>query len=247
MQSEVNDFFNELKSKFSKIVYKNKLLDETVHIKARILKAEEAIGRPQRKEFPLVKGEEKIIEASFKNAIGHAFTDQPSNFEGTLNAVLSLGLNTNKERAIFIATINAVMRYLGLVKNTRHCKNEEPELCAEELIRYIKQEYGNVKVGIIGFQPAFVDHLRKHFIIRVTDYNVKNIGKIKYNILIENGYIGNKNVLEWADVILATGSSVVNGSIVEILPYREKTIFYGVTIAGPAVLLGLKRFCVYSK
>lgn len=47
----------------------------------------------------------------------------------------------------------------------------------------------------------------------------------------------------WADIVFATGSTVVNGTIDEIAKARPDTVFYGVTIAGIAYLTGLSQFC----
>jgi hypothetical protein len=47
----------------------------------------------------------------------------------------------------------------------------------------------------------------------------------------------------WADVVFATGSTVVNGTIDAIVKDRPDTVFYGVTIAGIARLAGLRQFC----
>ncbi|MGQ4832585.1 MAG: Rossmann-like domain-containing protein [Candidatus Asgardarchaeia archaeon] len=236
-----------IRNKFREIANEKHILDDVVVVKARILTPEEAIGKPKRKDFPLVKGEEKMIEAEFNGAFGQAFTDQPSNFEGPLSDVLNLSLSSNKERAIFIATLNAVLRHLNLINQTKHCKNQEPEICSKKLVDFLKENFNPLKVGIIGFQPAFVDHLRRYFKVRVSDLNIKNIGKKKYGILIENGNKITEEIIEWADIVLATGSCVVNGTIDDILTYSKKhdkeVIFYGVTIAGAAYLLNLNRWC----
>ena len=47
----------------------------------------------------------------------------------------------------------------------------------------------------------------------------------------------------FADAIFATGSTAVNGTIDGILAVNPDTVFYGVTIAGVARLMGLKQFC----
>ena len=242
-----NNLFLLFIKKFRKIVMENDMLASRITVKARILTPQEAIGQPTRKEFPLVKGEEKMIEAEFRGSYGQAFTDEPSNFEGTIEDVLNMEFNSNKSRAILVATVNAVLRHLGVIEKTRHCKNEEPEICGKKLVTYLKDNFNPKKVGIIGFQPAFVDHLSKHFALRVTDLNPKNIGKKKYGVLIESGNDATEDVIQWADVVLATGSCVVNGTLDKIMKYAQKykktVIFYGVTIGGAAYLLDLVRWC----
>ncbi|RLG29411.1 hypothetical protein DRO03_07330 [Methanosarcinales archaeon] len=46
---------------------------------------------------------------------------------------------------------------------------------------------------------------------------------------------------------LVTGTTVVNGTLEPILEItQEKAVFYGISIAGVAELLGLERFCPRS-
>jgi len=235
--------FNVLRRTFGEIIRKHGLEEENIAIKIRPLSKEEAIGKLSDKEFALVRGEEVLVEAVFRDAVGQAFTDEPSNFYGRLRDIISLSLASNKERALFIASLNAVMKHLGLIKNTRHCKNSGPWICAEKLAEYIRQIYGKPKVAIIGYQPALVKTLSKYFKVRVTDMCEKNIGKIKFGILVES-YLKNVEVSSWADIVLATGSMIVNDTLHEIMLFKEKTILYGVTCAGAAKILKFKRWCI---
>ena len=50
-------------------------------------------------------------------------------------------------------------------------------------------------------------------------------------------------MLDWCDLALVMGTTVVNGTLEPIL---EKAVFYGISIAGVAELLGLERFCPRS-
>jgi hypothetical protein len=50
-------------------------------------------------------------------------------------------------------------------------------------------------------------------------------------------------LLEGAGCAFVTGSTVVNGTIAQFLDLGIPTVFFGVTIAGPAVVLGLRRYC----
>jgi hypothetical protein len=55
------------------------------------------------------------------------------------------------------------------------------------------------------------------------------------------------SVLWWCDLALVTGTTVVNGTIGSILEVAgAKAVFYGISIAGIARLLGLERFCPRS-
>jgi len=102
--------YDMLKKELEKMA--TQMLDDTVKvISSRPLTPEEAIGRPDRTDYPILKGKEFMIEATFRDAKGQAFTDMPGNFQSTLQDILDLELKDNFERAVFIAGFNAVMRY----------------------------------------------------------------------------------------------------------------------------------------
>ncbi|MCE5284994.1 MAG: hypothetical protein LLG02_03980, partial [Pelosinus sp.] len=205
-----------------------------------------AIGKPVRDNYPLLKGKEVLIEARFYGEIGQAYTDQPGTFEGTLGEVLMLPLDTNFHRAIFIATLNALMRSINEVESTIHCKGKEPDLCAKQLPIYIQQKFGNPKIAFIGFQPALIEALHNAaFDLKVTDLNPDNIGQVHAGIHIDDGAL-NAEYARWADVVLATGSVLVNNTYHE-LQQDKPIIYYGVTAAGLASMFDLPRICFYGR
>ncbi len=243
--------YAKLKTALIDLAEKNGLLESEVNITAKILTPEEAIGKTERKDFPLLQGKEFLIQADFKNALGQAFTDAPGNFKGKLKEILELKLTNNGERALFIATLNAVMRYVDAAYKTIHCKNKEPELCAREIARTIIDKYSaNVKIGIVGFQPAIIDYFSKGLPaknIKVADLDKENINKIKYGILIWDGRKKTEELFKTCDVILATGSTVVNDSLSQLIAlsekYKKPLYLYGTTIAGAGKILNLERLC----
>ncbi len=83
--------------------------------------------------------------------------------------------------------------------------------------------------------------------MRVVDMDKNNIDKEKYNVLIEDAENKTEEVMRWCDLLLITGSTIANGSIVNFLEVDKPTIYYGTTIAGAAEILGLNRFCECSK
>ncbi len=246
--------YTKLKTALIDLAEKNGLLESEINITAKILTSEEAIGKTERKDFPLLQGKEFLIQADFKNAQGQAFTDAPANFKGKLNKILELELTENRNRALFIATLNAVMRYVGAADKTIHCKNKEPELCAEEIVRTIIDRYSaDIKIGIIGFQPAIIDNFSKNLPIqnlKVIDLDKDNINKKKYGVLIWDGRKMAEELFKISDVILATGSSVVNDSLSQLISLAEKyqkpLYLYGTTIAGVGKILNLQRLCFQS-
>ncbi|SFR08652.1 Rossmann-like domain-containing protein [Desulfoscipio geothermicus] len=234
--------YDRLQEKLRQISEEYGLLEREVHIvSARTLSPEESIGNPERQDFPLVKGREVMIEARFLDGVGQAFTDMPGKFSGTVREVLELGLSDNFERAIFIATINAVLKHLKWIDRTVHCKNEEPEECARNLVKYVEKISTCPRIAFIGLQPAMVDNLARHFPIRVTDLDPENVGRYKYGVLVE--HVDNtEEVLNWSNIVFATGSTLVNNTYKSIL--KEKpVVFYGVTVAGIAYFTGCQKYC----
>ena len=239
------EFYSELMKRFRKIVEDNNLLEQEIIITGRPLTAEEAIGKPKRQDFPIIKGKEKLMQAEFKGAKGQAFTDMAGNFKGTLQQVLNMLLTNNFDRAVLIASMNAVCRYLGLIDRTVHCHDEQPEQCAAELVEQIKRDFGIPRVALIGYQPAMLEKLAAFFPLRVVDLDPDNIGKIKSGVQVE-GYEATDEVLEWCDVIAATGSTVVNSTITAYCK-QKPVYFFGTTGAAACHLMGLQCFCALGE
>ena len=187
-----------------------------------------------------------MVQAECAGSLGQAFTDAPMVFHGTLEEVCALDLNSSSHnRGIFIASLNAVMKHLGIVDCTVHCKNDTPELCARDASAYIHEHFQNPKIGLIGYQPSLLERLSAEFELRVVDLNPDNIGQTRYGVVVEDGTLEaiQKDVCDWAELILCTGSTVCNGTIVNYLPLKEKVLFYGTSLAGAAQLMGLSRLC----
>ena len=246
----VKNTLEQVKEEFHRIVADNHLGDEKVVVTAGVLSAKQAIGTPDRRDYALLEGKEAMIEAQFIDSFGQAFTDRPVNFNGHLDDVLDMSLVTSQERAIFVATLNAVTAHLGMVTGLRHCHNEEPEECARQIAEYIYNKFGKVKVGLIGLQPAILENLVNTFgsaNVRCTDLNSKNIGSTKYGAEIWDGRTETRGLIAWCDIVLVTSSTIVNNSFDAINSYafnlEKPLIIFGVSGAGASVLLGLERVC----
>ena len=233
-----------IREKFIKLIKEHGLEGEKVIVRTAALSAEQAIGSPEDKDYPLVKGVERLMQAEFRGTKGQAFTDMYGDFTGRLADIATMELKNNFRRAIFISSLNAVMNHLGLIKQTVHCKDKQPRECATELASYIKENYGQPKIAMVGFQPRMVEALAKQFEIRVTDMDQENIGQEKFGVKIDDPRRTKEN-LEWCDIALVTGTTIVNDTIDQFL-IAKPVVFYGVTIAGAAKLQGLKRFCPFG-
>jgi hypothetical protein len=239
------EVYSMLGKYFMDLVKENQFESEDVIIRARPLTPEEAIGNPEDKDYPLIIGRERMMQAKFRNTCGQAYTDMYGNYSGKLVAIASMELKNNFRRAIFIASLNAVMRYLGLVDKTMHCKDNEPRECSSKLVEYIKNKYGHPKIAMVGLQPRMVESLAKSFEIKVTDMDYANINSEKFGVVIQSPE-KTKEYLDWCDLIVVTGSTIVNETINDFLT-GKLVIFYGVTIAGAAKVLGLEDFCYCGK
>ena len=239
-------FFTNLLEKFREIVKEHNFASEEISVSGKVLSNEEAIGNPDRKDFPLLTGKERLMQAEFKGFKGQAFSDMPGPFHGTIASIIEKEPENNWERAVLIATINAVCAYLGIADKTIHCKDNEPEECAKQLTTHIRENYGDAKIALVGLQPSMLEALSAEFTVRNLDLDKDKIGSIKFGVEIEDGIAKKDQVLDWCDVIVATGSTSANGSIVNYLN-QKPVLFYGTTVSGTATLMNLPRFCVCAK
>lgn len=247
-------FLENSKIKLAEIVTKNVLLDAQVSILVKTLTPEEAIGEPGRRDFPITLGKERVLEAEIRGAKVHVFTDSPIEFVGDLQSVLNLPLTSNKERSIYLCALNAVLKYLNLIEKTIHCRDEDPERCGEKITSRLLEWYGGrIKIGIIGLNPAIAENLVKTFgleNIRITDLNKQNIDSLKYGVRVWDGHEMTEELIKQSDVILITGTTIVNGTFDHAIQYvrnfRKDYLIYGVTGAGICKMMGLNSICPYS-
>lgn len=236
------DILEKTRKELVKIIDEMSWQDEAVDIvSARPLTPDEAIGSPDRDDYPILKGKETMLEASFRGCKGQAFTDQAGNYNGTLMDIINLPLKSNFERAVFIATTNAILRAQGKIDKTIHCRDKEPRECAQEFTRYISNRFGNPRIAFVGFQPGMITELSKKFELRVVDLDPDNIGKQCGEAVVED-VSHTKEIIDWGDIILATGSTSANDSIKNFI-VDKPAIFYGVTVSGLAYLNDLDQFC----
>ncbi len=239
MSKKINEI---LKSKFIDIVKSKNLTDEKITIKTKVLSETEAIGNPINKDYPLLLGKERLMQARYKGSTGVAFSDIYGNYEDSLYNILEMKLTNNYRRAIFISVLNAVLKDLGLIERTAHCKNDELLLCRDQLEMFVKDKFGSPSILMIGFQPRFAEVLSEKFSTVILDMDRKNIGKKIKNSSIESDQNWEKYINNH-DLIFVTGSAFVNDTASNFILSGKTTVFYGVTCAGPCYLLGLPRYC----
>jgi hypothetical protein len=238
------DVYHEITKKMLSICRDENLLAEPVRVRARVLTTEEAIGNPDAEDFPLQKGKERLMQAEFFDSVGQAFTDRYGDFEGILEEVFQMRLENNFRRAVFVASLNAVLRHTKGIAGTVHCRDEGPRDCAVKMVHYVKERFGSVKIALVGFQPRMVEYLAGEFPLRVLDLDPDNIDTQKFGVMIE-GPEKTQDAVAWADLLLVTGTTLVNNTVADFLNGKP-LIFYGTTIAGAAHLMNWERFCASS-
>ncbi len=236
----MSDILDHFIAEMKVLISRHSLEHEMVSVIARPLTPQEAIGRPTHDDYPLLKGKERMMEASFQNTRGQAYSDHTGNFSGSLTVVLNLSMDSNFHRALLIATANAVLRNIGMIEKSCHCKDHDPQRCAL-LLKDALKPYSPQRVGMIGDQPRLLEELSRRYEVRLCDMDPENIGTVKSGIIVEDA-AAYKEITEWADLILATGTTLVNDTIDRFMG-RVPVLFYGITISGAATLFGLNHFC----
>lgn len=231
--------YEELKAVLRSKMHEHDLTGYNISVRFNALSASQAIGTPGHEDYPIMKGKEVMVEAVFEGSRGQAFTNEFKNADYLIDDLVDIRLDSNGNRASFIAGLNAVSKYLNLCDKTIHCRNNEPKECARYLYQYIGQAK---KVLLVGYQPRFVEELTQFCTVRVVDMDEDNIGLEACGVRIESPE-KTAGCIEWCDSILATGSTVVNGTIENILNQDKPVLFYGVTVSAAASLCDLNRFC----
>ncbi|MCB2192714.1 MAG: hypothetical protein KQI62_14185 [Deltaproteobacteria bacterium] len=234
------------RKKFAEIANQEGLLKQEVLVKVKPLTTEQAIGTPERDDFPLQKGKERIIEADFLGSQGQAFTDSFHNFKSDVSGLLGLELSDRFNASVFIAAANAVLRHLDLTDRTVHCRDKEPTQCAPQLVDYLRQAHPEAKrVALVGLQPAMAAALGKVYELAILDLDPDNLGRQVGGAKVRNGATDLEEVADWADILVSTGSTLSNLSMDQIRQAagEKPVVFFGITVSGAASLLGLERFC----
>ena len=250
MRKKENSILGTAKESFARILESEQMGDIEVSVRVIPLTPEEAIGDPNRRDFPIIVGKERVIEAEIRQSKGQAFTDFPRPYRGTLRDVMDLELRTNEERAVFIASLNATLGHLGLIQGTVHCKDEDPEQCALDIAETVEKRFAANSVGLIGLNPAIAERLIDRFgasNVRLTDLSRDNVGRERWGVEVWDGATRMKDLVKDVDVVLFTGTTLVNDTFDdiwgEIQSQGKAYLVYGITAAGVCFLLDFERIC----
>jgi len=233
------ELYTKLKEALRQEIEKHNLAGQNISVRCSALTVKEAIGTPEHNDYPIQKGREVMVEAIFNGSKGQAFSDEFENADYRIDDLLNISLDSNKNRAIFIAGLNAVFNHINLCTKTIHCRDKEPVECAS-VAENTLAEYK--KILLIGFQPRFLDKLSQNHQIRVIDLDADNIGRTVCGVVVESAD-STAEAIKWCDAIFATGSTIVNGTTKYFIDQNKPVIFYGTTISAAAEILNLTRYC----
>ena len=114
----------------------------------------------------------------------------------------------------------------------------------------LMDRHGRVEVGLVGLNPAIAERLVEVFgaeHVHITDLCGANIGQRRFGVLVNDGARHTGALIDASDVVLVTGTTLVNGTfdrIVERIKAGGKTfLVYGVTAAGVCKLTEIERIC----
>lgn len=243
----VTSTYEILRRKALQLIFNDKDLQHR-EFTAAPLTPEAAIGRSSCCDYVLLKGKERLLQAEIDGFVGQAFTDRPGYYQGQLNNVFNFPLEDNFERAVFISFLNALLRRQDVIQKSMHCRDESPAHCALLLSEHIKKVFEPGKVVLIGYQPRFAETLADSFALRINDLDPDNLGKtIKgaAGVSIESSAASEEN-MEWGDLVVVTGSSIINNTFPSFHLSNKPVLFFGTSIAVPAQVLGLNHFCPLS-
>jgi hypothetical protein len=239
----------QCRGKLRELIAGHQLDSAPVTVLAKPLTPEEAIGTPGRRDYPILEGKERVIEATVLGARGQAFTDSPSDFVGQLSGVVEMPLTSNQNRAIFLATMNALLSHMRLVEGTVHCKNDAPEKCSAEIAASARRQ-SVLKVGLIGLNPSIAEALVREFgadNVHITDLNPQNVGTRKFGVMVWDGHTQTHELVRASDLVIVTGTTMVNGTFDEILRLvrleNKQFVVFGITAAGVCKLMDMPRWC----
>lgn len=179
--------------------------------------------------------------ANFKGAKGEAYSETPADFYGTVEEAISLPCGKGIDARV-LAAINAVMTHLGLIGTGEF--SEEPaahRAYAEKIYNEVTEKYGKSNIILVGYDGYIVQRFMEEPLDFWTmDRNPDNVTKDRFDHVIVNSGKPNRDAcIEWGKILIVTGSTLCNGTIIPYLECGKDVKFYGITFAGAAKLLDL--------
>lgn len=236
----IQEIYDQIIERFRALPGVQDLLGEIIDIRAS--RRPEITLMPEGDVPSQVNRPEYCTFAKFKGAKGEAYSETPADFYGELGKVLEFPLAGKGIDARVLAAINAVMKYLGFINNGEF--SDEPEAhreYADQIYDEVTEKYGKSNIVLIGYDGYIVQRfMQEPLDFWTLDRNPDNITKDRFDHVIANsGKPSRDAAFAWAKILIVTGSTLCNGTILPYLECSNDVKFYGITFAGASKLLDL--------
>ena len=236
----IQEIYDKILKNFRALPGVTDLLDEIVEIHGS--RQPEKTLMPEGDVPSQVNRPEYCTYAKFKGVKGEAYSETPADFYGTLGELLEYPLAGKGIDARVLAAINAVMKHLGLLENATW--SDEPEArrqYANQIYDEVTEKYGKSNIILVGYDGYILQRFMEEPLDFWTmDRNPDNVTKDRFDHVIVNSGKPNRDAcIEWGKILIVTGSTLCNGTIIPYLECGKDVKFYGITFAGASKLLDL--------
>ncbi|MBR5930526.1 MAG: hypothetical protein IKZ95_00710 [Lachnospiraceae bacterium] len=238
----INELYQKILSGFYELDGAKALLNETVSVKKS--EEPERTLRPENDPPSTVARPEYCVTATLCGAKGEAYTEEPSDFSGTLQQALEIPPTEKGISAVTVAALNAAVNYLGLAPGA-FPKGEEARFSyADALCRYVTEHYGRSNIILVGYDGYLVKRFMDEGLDFWTmDRDPDHISQNRFqHVVVNNAKRNRDSSFVWGKYFIVTGSTLCNGTILHYLDCGKEVLFYGITCAGAATLLHLPWF-----
>lgn len=244
MNMTIYELYDQLKAKFLAVPEVSSFLRDTVTVCADSEPEQTLV--PQEERLSRVRKPEYRVTAVFRDVKGEAYTETPASFSGTLEEALSLQPGERGLDARMVASVNAVMHYLGFAPGIWPEDAQSRMQHADRLCSHITEHYGKDHIVLIGYDGYLVKRFMEEGLDFWTlDRDPEHITKDRFHhVIVNSGRYNREAAFAWGRILIVTGSTLCNGTIVQYLNSGKELLFYGVTIGGAAALLDLPWFPV---
>ena len=238
----INELYQKILSGFYELDGAKALLNETVSVKKS--EEPERTLRPENDPPSTVARPEYGVTATLCGVKGEAYTEDPSDFSGTLQQALEIPPTEKGISAVTIAALNAAVNYLGLASGA-FPEGEEARFCyADALCRYVTEHFGRSNIILVGYDGYLVKRFMDEGLDFWTmDRDPDHISQNRFqHVVVNNAKRNRDSSFVWGKYFIVTGSTLCNGTILHYLDCGKEVLFYGITCAGAATLLHLPWF-----
>ena len=244
------ELIERVRSRFGKVVRDNHLERESVIVEAGSSRASQHQGTTGKGCGCFADG---LIKARVAGGVGHAAIDSPAHFRASLRGVISMSLASDFERCVFLATVNAACRALGLLNKSLRCDDAGARRCPAEIVRQTGKDRPK-SVGLFGFEASLLEMLVRTFggrHVACVDADPELIGARNWGVDIWDAHDRAADLVDRSEFLMINTTCFVNASADEIVrliwdkgcPYR----FFGITGAGATKLLKMHWVCPFSQ